>query len=133
MVDGMMDVARATCHPSCIADLEAMGRAWLSEGGISPGLAAQGAAAADGVQGYPVGKAFEGNRADLVHVEAFDRHERLRVQGVADQHLPRSGVVGDPGGYVHRPSVIVALAEDHGFGADADPGRRQPPPLGFGD
>src|SRR5690606_1854087 len=45
--------------------------------------------------------------------------------GFGHEHLARAGVVGEPGGDVHRAAEVVALLEHHRPGVDADTSRRQ--------
>src|SRR4029453_12807331 len=56
-----------------------------------------------------------------------DRLQRVGVRDdlVADEDLPWSGIVGDPGRHVDRAAEIVAVLEAHRPGVQADPGLRQ--------
>ena len=58
------------------------------------------------------------------------RADRLQTVGVgddlvADQDLPWSGVVGDPGRNVDRAAEVVAVLEHHRAAVQADPAQRQ--------
>ena len=56
-----------------------------------------------------------------------DRLQRVGVSNdlVADEDLPRSGVVGDPGSDVDRAAEVVAVLEHDRAGVQADPGPGQ--------
>ena len=85
---------------------------------------ARSAGSGGGVQAHGAGHALELDRADLP--EGDLRPARGVDHLLADEHLARSGVVGDPRGDVHRLAVVVALLEDHRPGVQADVRRRQP-------
>ena len=63
---------------------------------------------------------FERHRPDLLEPNAVAAPALLHL--AAHEHLTGPRVVGDPRGDVHRPAKVVAVAEDHVAGVDADAG-----------
>src|ERR671919_835551 len=131
--------ARRAAHHECVSRFDHLGRALVMTPSAyttrsacdlrrtAPLLSAYGPRARCSMEADGPRYALEGDVADELELDLGGAGALHRP--LAHQHLVGPGIVGDPGGDVHRSPEVVAFLDDDRPGVDADPGGHGDRPL----